>query len=138
MHAKDVKASVIECMNYLSPIPLSWKFLIQRLLVLLQPFARDRKRFSIKRQQPNLIAKAGCSSALSTPSAFAHNTEITMTGTLHDGLRALQRKTGTESLHHSEITVAMEQITEIVYIHLSSIKDFFLWHITTKAFITVC
>jgi hypothetical protein len=50
---------------------------------------------------------------LLAPSAFAHETEITMTGTLHGGLRALQRETGTESLHHSEISVAMEQITEL-------------------------
>jgi len=33
--------------------------------------------------------------------------------TLHDGLRALQRETGTESFHHSEFPVAMEQITEL-------------------------
>jgi hypothetical protein len=47
------------------------------------------------------------------PSDFAHETEITITGTLHDGLRSLQNTIGTESLHHSEIPVAMKQITEI-------------------------
>jgi hypothetical protein len=42
------------------------------------------------------------------PSAFAHETEITMIGSLHDGLCALQRETGAEALHHSEISVAVE------------------------------
>ena len=46
-------------------------------------------------------------------SAFALEMEITMTGALHDGLRALQLETGIESLHHSKIPVAMEQITEL-------------------------
>src|ERR1700704_3063260 len=36
-----------------------------------------------------------------------------MTGTFHDGLRALQGKTGTEALDHREIAVAMKQVSEL-------------------------
>src|SRR5262245_507092 len=50
---------------------------------------------------------------LLAPFALPHETEIAVARPFHDGLRALQVEPGTETLHHREIAVAVEQVPQL-------------------------